>query len=376
MKAAIVALLLALALAAPAGATPTARFTWSPTTPQTGQTVTFDGTTSSCDRAPCTYTWDDSGGQLGASPTCQGSPCTALTTTFNFTGTKNARLTVKNHKNQTSQVTHPVDVAAPPSGLLWTADADTPGTWDPVQGDPGPEWASTSQVRDHCIDRVSAATDPQGVRQGTYSYKFDATSADLGVFDTVNVRCELGQGNPSRPGFEDRLEPRYSDLYYGFSLQSVSEPQGDWQLGGLQDHTIAPSGWPQVSMVAWGGNRFFQNNHEECCGGPGGTLVWNNLGVHPLLLNTWQHYVVRIYHDVLPNGILQVWERDQGATGWTMIVDKPGIHTYADSGAESHVRIGIYSAPNFTGNQTRYVDAFRVGTDFASVDPCAVGNAC
>jgi hypothetical protein len=94
----------------PTPAAPTAAFTWSPTAPLTGQVVHFDGRGSSCAVTPCTYAWEDDGGDgaggtqwpLGSGPT--------LDFTFKGTGTKHVRLTVKDAQARTATVEHDVVV--------------------------------------------------------------------------------------------------------------------------------------------------------------------------------------------------------------------------------------------------------------------------
>ena len=86
---------------------PTASFTYSPSNPVTGSPVTFDGRTSTCGTAPCTYKWTDDG--------C-ASPCgdlgSGLTLAFTFTdvGTKYIRLTVTDALGRSATIEHNVVV--------------------------------------------------------------------------------------------------------------------------------------------------------------------------------------------------------------------------------------------------------------------------
>jgi len=89
---------------------PTASFSFNPSKPTTGQTVSFDGTASRCAVGPCTYKWTDDGcslpcGNLGSGPT--------VAFTFVNVGTKYVRLTVTDALAQTATVEHNVVVAAP-----------------------------------------------------------------------------------------------------------------------------------------------------------------------------------------------------------------------------------------------------------------------
>ncbi len=92
---------------------PTASFTVTPSSPVTGQSVSFDGSSSTCADSPCTYEWSDDG-----APT---QPVTVLwplgtgqVTSFTFqeAGTKYVRLTVTDALGQTATVEHNVIVEA------------------------------------------------------------------------------------------------------------------------------------------------------------------------------------------------------------------------------------------------------------------------
>jgi PKD domain len=94
---------------------PTASFTYSPTSPVTGQPVTLDGSGSTCPDGPCTYTWSDDGGTTRPIPPLWplGSGQT-LQFTFSSAGTKYVRLVVTDAAGQTATVEHNVVVASEP----------------------------------------------------------------------------------------------------------------------------------------------------------------------------------------------------------------------------------------------------------------------
>ena len=99
----------------PANNTPTARFTSSPANPVTGQAVTFDAADSTCDDAPCTYTWVDDGfdGPSGAQwPLGNGR---TLSFTFRGAGVKNVRLTVADADGDTDTTLDPITVTTAPT---------------------------------------------------------------------------------------------------------------------------------------------------------------------------------------------------------------------------------------------------------------------
>jgi hypothetical protein len=125
-----------------ASAAPTARFTYSPTSPVTGQAVTFDATSSECTDGPCTYAWSDDGSitqpLMPLWPLGSGQK---LSFTFHEAATKYVRLLVTDASGQTATVEHDVIVKEatsspppPPTARFIYAPA-TPVTGIPVTFD-------------------------------------------------------------------------------------------------------------------------------------------------------------------------------------------------------------------------------------------------
>jgi hypothetical protein len=95
--------------------TDVASFTYSPSSPVTGQPVTFDGSASTCASAPCTYSWDDDGPDGTGGGTWPLGTGQVLTFTFQGVGTKYVRLTMTDANGQTATVEQNVVVGAPGS---------------------------------------------------------------------------------------------------------------------------------------------------------------------------------------------------------------------------------------------------------------------
>jgi hypothetical protein len=97
---------------APVDHQPTAAYTYAPASPTAGQPVSFDASASTCDDAPCTYTWEDDGtdGPAGA----QWPLGTGKTVSFTFqdAGVKNVRVTVADADGDTATTVQAVTVAA------------------------------------------------------------------------------------------------------------------------------------------------------------------------------------------------------------------------------------------------------------------------
>ena len=116
----------------PTPAAPTATFSYSPSSPLTGQAVSFNGSGSTCADGPCTYVWTDDGcaspcGDLGSGVT--------LAFTFAGAGTKYVRLTVVDALYRSATVEHDVVLSAPAdAGAHCHAGADTDADSNPGAG--------------------------------------------------------------------------------------------------------------------------------------------------------------------------------------------------------------------------------------------------
>jgi hypothetical protein len=115
----------------PTPTAPTASFSSSPSSPSTGQAVTFDASASTCAATPCTYRWEDDGpdGQGGTQwPLGSGAK---LQFTFQEAGTKRVRLTVTDANGQTGTVEHDLTVSTASSPSSPTTDPSPSPTPDP-----------------------------------------------------------------------------------------------------------------------------------------------------------------------------------------------------------------------------------------------------
>jgi hypothetical protein len=97
---------------APAPA-PTASFSYAPTSPVTGQAVTFDATVSTCSATPCTYTWEDDGTDGSGGTQWPLGTGTSKSFTFSEAGTKLVRLTVQDAQGQAATTMKSITVSSP-----------------------------------------------------------------------------------------------------------------------------------------------------------------------------------------------------------------------------------------------------------------------
>jgi hypothetical protein len=116
------------AVSSPPPAPPIARFTYSPSSPVTGQAVAFDGSSSSCAAGPCTYEWSDDG--AATRPIAVLWPLgggQVLSFAFSEAGTKYVRLIVTDATGQTATAEHNVVVGeSPPPSPVTPSDTAAP----------------------------------------------------------------------------------------------------------------------------------------------------------------------------------------------------------------------------------------------------------
>ena len=112
-------------------APPVPAFTYSPSNPVTGSSVSFDGSSSKCSASPCSYRWtDDSNGSL------MGTGVT-MSFTFQQAGTKHVRLSVTDAGSSSASVEHDVVVSqsTSPPVPAFTYSPPFPVTGSPVSFD-------------------------------------------------------------------------------------------------------------------------------------------------------------------------------------------------------------------------------------------------
>ena len=146
-------------------APPTAEFTFSPTSPVTGEQVSFNST-GACAATPCTYTWEDDGPDgPGGTQWPLGSGET-LQYTFSDAGVKKVRLTVTDGISRPATVQHDVTVSeAParpplgqPSAPAWRGDGDHPGAGPIGRSSAGNNVRATTVVGDVNLDDLTSST--------------------------------------------------------------------------------------------------------------------------------------------------------------------------------------------------------------------------
>jgi len=259
----------------------------------------------------------------------------------------------------------PADPAAP--GLLYDASADSPDPpgWQPTAGNPGPEWASTTERRgrEYMTQRITPSEGP--VLEGTHAYRLETRGEDDGAYDEDYdcdcERAELANGNPTRAGYGGRLLGEGDDVYYGFALfLPSSHVLGEWQTY-FQSKSVAPSGVPETALHIERG-RWTLGNYDE----PSRHIRKSPFAVASR--GGWHRFVIRIrYSSSYSKGIQEVWHAEGAGGPLTKKVSRV-THTL-ERGKANHPRVGYYHSPLRGRTSHVFLDAFRAGRTFSSVAP-------
>ena len=186
-------------LASPSNTTaPTAAFTYSPTTPDVGQTVTFDASTTRDENtvcSSCTFFWD-----FGGDGTATG---TIATHAFSSGGSFIVRLTATDTGGTSNTTQQTVSVTAP-SIPTSVSISSSPAT--PIAGQPATFTASATPATNHRIVSYqfvwgdgNSNTQNSNIIQHTYSqsgsYLLSLTVRDdLGQSTTINQVITVSSG--------------------------------------------------------------------------------------------------------------------------------------------------------------------------------------
>ena len=183
---------------AAASPAPTAAFTYSPSSPSTGQSVSFNGSASTCSATPCSYTWADDPPSGGSWPLGSGQ---TMSFTFKVVGTKYVHLTVTDALNHSTTVEHDVVVsaAATPAAPTNTAVPAVSGTAQ--QGDTltttNGSWSGSptgyAYAWEDCNTSGASCTSISGATSSSYTL----ASSDLG--DTIRSVVTATNADGSTP---------------------------------------------------------------------------------------------------------------------------------------------------------------------------------
>jgi hypothetical protein len=265
---------------------------------------------------------------------------------------------------------------AAPGRVLWTADAERPaaaewassradrGPHEPCPYDAPPDLTSTNR-----ITRTAAVK-----AQGTYSYKIETAAGD----DCDGERAELGQGNPSRDGFEDTLFHDGDERWISFQVRLAGNfdvTVDTWRVIMQLHQPGGELGPPPLALQVTGGD--FVLYKGDANAESGGTIpMWRA----PARTGRWVRFTLHVKFSADPDtGFVELWGNPAGGpvkpvlartSTYTMKKDARGI------AVPLHARIGIYRDPDGGfGTETAYFDGFTAATSRAAAEANAFAAA-
>jgi hypothetical protein len=253
--------------------------------------------------------------------------------------------------------------------VLWTADAERPAAaeWASSRADPpGPAPCPYSAPPDlTSTTHIRRVTDP--FAQGRYAYAITTAHGD----DCNGERAELGQGNPSRAGFADRLFNEGDERFISFQVRLASNFDVNvsaWRVIAQFHQAGGELGPPPLALQVTGGD--FVLYKGDANADSGGTIpIWR---AHAQK-GRWVKFTLHVKFSPDPaTGFVELWGNPAGGPLRLLL---PRTQTYTmkkDAGGAAvplHSRIGIYRNPaGGFGTETAYFDGYTVATSRAAAE--------
>jgi hypothetical protein len=248
-----------------------------------------------------------------------------------------------------------VDPPPPVGTVVWKADAEQPIDQ---------EWASS------CLSPAPLApptlTDPRLTRstttvaKGSFSYRIAVNDGD----NCYGERADVGQGNPTRTGFENRLFNGGDDRWTSFQVYLPTDfdaAQSRWQViaqwKGLGD------GGPPLALHVRSGQFVLARSERNDNLNTNTVDIWS--GAAPK--NRWVKFTIHIKFSPDPSvGFVELFSDNVSAGSLVQVLPKTFTHTMKVDGTgatiPSQARIGIYRDPLIVGNASIFLDGYTVGT--------------
>jgi hypothetical protein len=235
---------------------------------------------------------------------------------------------------------------------LQVADAERPFNQD---------WASSSCASD---SRVQQVTSPSA--QGKRAYDVSIKDGDF----SWGERCEIGMGNPGRPGFP--LFGEGDEVWISFQVYLPDQypiNTKDWNVF-FQIHQQGDGGCPPLALhVENGRYRLFNSSRNTY------VLQTNEIWSAPAEANRWAKFTLHLNNSTSDSkGFIEMFG-DLDGTGMKRLMDKNYTHTMTKypngKPMVNHARVGIYRNPAIRGNAHILFDGFTIATDRGSAE----GNA-
>ncbi|MEA2467875.1 MAG: hypothetical protein QOJ57_2001 [Thermoleophilaceae bacterium] len=254
---------------------------------------------------------------------------------------------------------------SPHGSVLWTADAERPLAV---------EWASSSAAPADPSAACESLAPPDSTSprirrsktaaQGRYSYAITVKPGD----DCHGERAELGQGNPSRDGFGDRLFNEGDERWISFQIRlgrNFDPAVSAWRVV-MQLHQVG-DGSPPLSLDVEDGNWILYRSDLSS-----DSVNTDEMWAAPATTGRWVRFTLHVKFSPDPKtGFVELWGNPAGGA-MVALLSKTATHTMKDDALPLHARIGVYRNPDGPfGTETVLYDGFTV----ANTREAAEGNA-
>jgi hypothetical protein len=214
-------------------------------------------------------------------------------------------------------------------------------------------------------------TDP--VAQGRYAYAITAAHGD----ECNGERAELGQGNPSRAGFADRLFNAGDERFISFQVRLASNfdvKVDAWRVIAQFHQAGGELGTPPLALQVTGGDFVLYEGDANV--DSGGTIpIWRAHAQQ----GRWVKFTLHVKFSPDPaTGLVELWGNPAGGPVQLLL---PRTRTYTmkkdarGAAVPLHARIGIYRDPAAGfGTETAYFDGYTVATSRAAAEANAFSH--
>jgi hypothetical protein len=285
----------------------------------------------------------------------------------------------------------PVSTATPPptvtGTVLWKADASQP-VYDEWAEISTPSFCPPAQTSPQSVADQSAGRETTVVPTGhAAAYGFTVSSL-LCAGD--NRRSELGEANPPKPGFDNRLFQPGDDRWISFQIllgsdfplaPKTTDGSDPWQV--IAQFKQLGAGIPVLTMHVEGGKiGLYKSNTDNVSTATRDVPQIDANGVAarvPVVANRWLQFTLHIRFSSSPStGLIEWYGNPDGAGmrrlwpstaapfyGYTMITSSSG------STVPSHSRIGIYRNKMISGTAHDYWAGYTVATTRSAAEASA-----
>jgi hypothetical protein len=247
--------------------------------------------------------------------------------------------------------------------VLWRADGEH--AFDQ-------EWASVS-THNHCALPLSAGTfDGRFARvsapvaQGAGAYRSRVVDGD----ECYGERSEVGQGNPTRSSFSDRLFREGEERWISWQMRlGANFPVNarSWQVV-AQWKQLGALGVPVLSMEARSGRWQFHANPAD----PNATSGYKTFALGPAAVERWTRFSLRVkFSPDATVGFIELHGDLADGKGMRQLIARTHTATMKINGGQtinSHARLGIYRDPAISGTSDVYYDGYTVATARAAAE--------